>query len=126
MTSEEAGATDKAAAVAAFQKAIAAYSHLPQVGKPLTRRQLQCLIYTANGYSSAQTGTRTGLSQYTVKQHLKRAYIKLGACNAAQATLIAKTLGIIKDTDVELPRELTQALRRRAQQYERRRQRGTE
>ncbi|WP_063794293.1 helix-turn-helix transcriptional regulator [Kitasatospora sp. MBT63] len=54
-------------------------------GTPLTAREVQILRCAANGQTTAETAAHLGLSYFTVKTHLSRIYIKLGARDRAHA-----------------------------------------
>ena len=54
----------------------------------LTTRELELLAVLANGWTNLQIATRTGISENTVKYHLKNLYDKLGVRNRAMAVAL--------------------------------------
>ncbi|CAN7715682.1 MULTISPECIES: response regulator transcription factor [Aminobacter] len=54
----------------------------------LTPRELELLAVLANGWTNLQIATRTGISENTVKYHLKNLYDKLGVRNRAMAVAL--------------------------------------
>ncbi|RWI04262.1 response regulator transcription factor [Mesorhizobium sp.] len=54
----------------------------------LTPRELELLGVLADGWTNLQIGTRTGISENTVKYHLKNLYDKLGVRNRAMAVAL--------------------------------------
>lgn len=54
----------------------------------LTVRELELLTVLSDGWSNLQIAARTGISENTVKYHLKNLYGKLGARNRAMAVAI--------------------------------------
>ena len=57
----------------------------------LTPRELELLAVLANGWTNLQIATRTGISENTVKYHLKNLYDKLGVRNRAMAVALFLT-----------------------------------
>lgn len=52
---------------------------------PLSPRERQVLVLLASGYSRPEIAEELGVTAHTVKSHLKRAYLKLGARNQIEA-----------------------------------------
>lgn len=61
----------------------------------MTRRELEVLAALARGLTNAQLSTRLGISENTVKHHLKLIYDKLGVANRASA--VAQYLNRMRD-----------------------------
>jgi DNA-binding NarL/FixJ family response regulator len=59
----------------------------------LTVRERELLGFLANGWSNLQIAARTGISENTVKYHLKNLYDKLGVKNRAMAVALFVTNG---------------------------------
>jgi len=71
-------------------------------GRPLTPNETRVIIGVAHGFQSREISTRMGVSEHTVKTHLRRAYEKLGARNAASAVTIALKVGVMTLDQVTL------------------------
>jgi two-component system nitrate/nitrite response regulator NarP len=56
--------------------------------KELTGRERELLTALANGWTNLQIASRIGISQNTVKYHLKNLYDKLGVNNRAMAVAL--------------------------------------
>lgn len=61
----------------------------------LSPRQREILALAAQGQTSEQIGQELGISGATVKNHLTRAYERLGARSRTQAVLLAVQRGLI-------------------------------
>jgi len=61
----------------------------------LTARELECLIWSANGKSMSDIGCILRISDRTVEFHLKNARDKLGCATTIQAVIRATSLGIL-------------------------------
>lgn len=61
----------------------------------LTKREKDCLQWTADGKTSWETAKILGISERTVKYHLQNACVKLDAVNRTQAIARAVSLGVI-------------------------------
>lgn len=59
----------------------------------LTARERELLAALANGWTNMQIAARTGISQNTVKYHLKNLYDKLGVSNRAMAVALHMSIG---------------------------------
>jgi DNA-binding NarL/FixJ family response regulator len=62
----------------------------------LTVRERELLGFLANGWSNLQIAARTGISENTVKYHLKNLYDKLGVKNRAMAVALFVTNGALR------------------------------
>lgn len=65
----------------------------PRLGDPLTARELQVLGALAAGHRRAAIGRNLGISPMTVKSHMRRIFIKLGARDTAHAVAIGYRTG---------------------------------
>ena len=61
----------------------------------LTRRQRECLQYTADGYTGRKVAHRLGISLRMVRFHLESARQRLNASSTTQAVYLAAKSGII-------------------------------
>jgi DNA-binding NarL/FixJ family response regulator len=68
---------------------LAADARLAGRGSNLTPREIQILETLAEGHGNRQIAADLGISEETVKTHLKRLYEKLGAADRAQAVAVA-------------------------------------
>lgn len=62
----------------------------------LTRREHDVLALLADGHSNRRIGLRLGISEETVKGHVKRILSKLGARRRTEAVSIAIRRGLVK------------------------------
>jgi len=62
----------------------------------ITRRELECLKLTANGYTSEEIARLLKLSVHTANQYLTQSTQKLNAVNRTQAVAKALRLGLIE------------------------------
>jgi len=62
---------------------------------PLSARELEVLRFLAAGCSNKEIGSRLGISEGTVKNHMTQVLAKLGALDRTQAALRARELGLI-------------------------------
>jgi len=69
----------------------------PSLKKPdgFSEREADVLLYLCHGYPNSEIAEQLGISQNTVKTHLKNIYIKLGVTNRTQAAAEAKLLNIL-------------------------------
>lgn len=84
---------------------LCAYNHLLELAKPdfpdaepeqfLTKREIECLKWTAAGKTSAEIADRLDISRHTADWYLKEAMRKLGAANRTHAVALAFRFGII-------------------------------
>jgi DNA-binding NarL/FixJ family response regulator len=63
--------------------------------KGLSPREAEVLGEAAKGCGNREIGQRLGISENSVKMHLKRAFFKLGASDRAEAVTIAIQRGFI-------------------------------
>ncbi|WP_447763433.1 LuxR family transcriptional regulator [Sphingopyxis panaciterrae] len=88
----------------AFEAArLLAHPELRAIGPRLTDRQRECLIWSANGKSAWATSRILGLSQDTVKEHLRNARAKYGATDRTTLTTRALFGGDICFGDLASP-----------------------
>ena len=91
--------------VGVIRKVHAGRKHLPAVvaeslavyigGDPLTERELEVLMRVAEGDRNRDIGENLGISEDTVKVHVKRIMEKLGAKDRTQAVAIGIRRGVI-------------------------------
>ncbi len=67
----------------------------PRLGSPLSTREIDVLVLVAAGHSNARIGAELGIAFFTVKSHLSRICLKLGAASRTEAAAIAIGLGTI-------------------------------
>lgn len=70
--------------------------YLPEPGTPLTSHQIEILRLAANGLTNAEIGQRLFLAPDTVKSHIRRITVKLGAHNRAHIIHLAWQQGYLK------------------------------
>ena len=68
----------------------------PEQVEPLTRKEIQVLQLTADGYSNAAMAEKLVASDSTVRTHLRSINAKLGAHSRAEAVVIGRRLGVIR------------------------------
>ena len=61
----------------------------------LSTREIDILLSVSDGDASKQTAIRLGISEQTVKNHMTKILLKLGAWNRAHAVALAIRKGII-------------------------------
>ncbi len=64
-------------------------------GAQLTERELDVLRLLSEGLQHEQIGTRLGITSETVRSHLRKASVRLGATTRTQAVATALRLGLI-------------------------------
>ncbi len=64
-------------------------------GPALTKRQLECLKYMANGFSNVEIAEFMTLSHYTVRDLVSQIIKRLNASNRTEATMLAIKSGLI-------------------------------
>ncbi|CAA6676259.1 MULTISPECIES: response regulator transcription factor [unclassified Lentimonas] len=72
----------------------------PQItvsGADITKRELDVLTLIADGHSQKEIGDQLAITKYTVTDHLKSIYAKLGVKNAPQAVAVAYRHGLFKE-----------------------------
>lgn len=65
----------------------------------LTRREQETLALVANGYSNREIAQQLGISEYTVKNHLKNILQKLHLSNRVQLARYAYEQGLVRSED---------------------------
>jgi DNA-binding CsgD family transcriptional regulator len=70
-------------------------THPPQRGNKLTKREYECLYWTAAGKTSAEIGTILSLSEHTINNYLVAVCHKLDSVNRVHAVAKAIRQGII-------------------------------
>jgi LuxR family transcriptional regulator, maltose regulon positive regulatory protein len=83
-------------AFGALPKEPAAFAEVPELMEPLTRKEIQVLQLTADGYSNAAMAEKLGASDSTVRTHLRSINSKLGAHSRAEAVVAGRRLGVIR------------------------------
>lgn len=63
--------------------------------KGLSRREIDVLKAVAGGFGNREIGGLLGISENSVKMHLKRAFFKLGAADRAEAVSLATKRGFL-------------------------------
>lgn len=66
------------------------------LAEPLTRKEIQVLQLTADGYSNAAMAEKLASSDSTVRTHLRSINTKLGAHSRAEAVVIGRRFGVIR------------------------------
>jgi len=66
-----------------------------ELGKDLSKRELDVLALLVEGLSNKEIGERLGISPATVKHHVSACMSKLGAANRAKAAALAVELQLI-------------------------------
>jgi DNA-binding NarL/FixJ family response regulator len=87
---------------------VSAAAHSPEHG--LTRRELEVLRLTAEGYSNSHLARMLWVTEQTVKFHLSNIYRKLGVANRTEASRWAQLNGLLpaergQDPDVAATRD---------------------
>ena len=67
----------------------------------LTRREQETLVLVANGYSNREIAEQLGISEYTVKNHLKNILQKLHLSNRVQLARYAYEQGFVRSENAE-------------------------
>lgn len=65
----------------------------PRIKKPLTRRQLQLLTLVDEGLTNKEIAVRLNLSQFTVKNHIRRVMQQVEASNRFDAADLVRETG---------------------------------
>lgn len=66
----------------------------PAPRRPLTRRELEVLTHLTRGSTIAEVATALGIRWFTVNDHIKSIYRKLGVSSRAAAVLLAAKMGL--------------------------------
>lgn len=80
-----------------------------QPGTPPTDREVQILDLVSHGCSNGVIGRRLHISEDTVKQHLRRAYVRLAVHDRAHAVRRGFELELLTADQPETPTERTSA-----------------
>ena len=75
----------------------------PKPGDPLTAQELRALGFVADGLMNSEVGRRMHLAEDTVKTHIRRAFVKLGARDRANAVWLACQQGLLGGAPVPVP-----------------------
>ena len=75
----------------------------PDFSHGLTRRELEILQLTAEGYSNADLARTLWVTEQTVKFHLSNIYRKLDVSNRTEASRWAQLRGLLPSQSVPLP-----------------------
>ena len=67
-----------------------------RLADPLSTRELEVLRALCEGLSNKEIGSKLGLTEGTVKNHMTQVLSKLGALDRTQAALRAHALGLLK------------------------------
>lgn len=67
----------------------------PQPRRPLTRRELEVLMHIASGATITDVAGKLGIRWFTVNDHIKSIYRKLGVNSRAAAVLKAVKMGLV-------------------------------
>ncbi|CCG07110.1 Regulatory protein, LuxR:Autoinducer-binding [Pararhodospirillum photometricum DSM 122] len=70
-------------------------AHPRPLACPLTKREVECLLWLASGLRSKEIAHRLGISEWTVHYHLGNSRTKLGATTNEQALCLALQKGLI-------------------------------
>jgi len=70
-------------------------AHPPAAAIALSDREVNVLNLVARGLSNKQIGTKLGISDKTVRNHLSRIFRKLDAGNRTQAVMNAMRIGLL-------------------------------
>ena len=72
----------------------------PSGDRRLSRRERECLLWSARGKTFAETALILGISFGSVKTHLDRSRFKLNCATLQQATAVAVAQGIFNGDDL--------------------------
>ena len=67
----------------------------PRVGALLTEREIEVLQFVARGFGNSEIAGRLGISEETVKTHVRRVLARLGARNRAHAVALGMADGLL-------------------------------
>ena len=85
----------QARCLALFSRVTGLRKVAPGVAPSISRRELECLVLTANGQTSEEIAARLGLSVHTANQYLTSSTHKLNAVNRMHAVAKAMRMGLI-------------------------------
>lgn len=83
-------------AFGALPKEFGTSAKTPELIEPLTRKEIQVLQLTADGYSNAAMAEKLTASDSTIRTHLRSISSKLGARSRAEAVVMGRRLGVIR------------------------------
>lgn len=86
---------------------------MPELGDPLTDREIDVLECIVDGATNQEVANALTISQNTVKVHLRRIYTKLGVSSRTEATTVALQQGLVTLPGLEVedePEEATTAV----------------
>ena len=72
-----------------------AAANLRGAAPAFTERQVEVLQCASNGLSNKAIARELGVTERTVKDHLTVVYLRLGACNRAEAVARASAMGLV-------------------------------
>lgn len=72
----------------------------PRFGQPLSEREKEVVRLAARGLNNKAIGLELFLGENTIKTHLRRASIKVGARNRAHIVALLMLQGVITPEDV--------------------------
>jgi two-component system, NarL family, nitrate/nitrite response regulator NarL len=85
--------------VAAVERVLAGGTWFPErvrgAAPAFTERQVEVLQCASNGLSNKAIARELGVTERTVKDHLTVVYLRLGACNRAEAVARASAMGLV-------------------------------
>jgi DNA-binding NarL/FixJ family response regulator len=86
--------------VAAVERVLAGGTWFPERTRgstlSFTERQVEVLQCACNGLSNKGIARALGVTERTVKDHLTVVYLRLGACNRAEAVARASAMGLVR------------------------------
>ena len=69
--------------------------HLPRLGQALSEREKEVVRLAARGLNNAAIGLELFLGENTIKTHLRRASVKLGARNRAHVVALSMLQNVV-------------------------------
>jgi DNA-binding NarL/FixJ family response regulator len=103
LTSALRQAFDHSIYLAGTRQAPVAPAPKPDFSPGLTRRELEILQLTAEGYSNAELARMLWVTEQTVKFHLSNIYRKLDVSNRTEASRWAQLRGLLPSQSVSAP-----------------------
>lgn len=68
--------------------------HQPELGQPLTYREIQICNLVAKGRLNKEIGFELGLAEGTVKEYMGRIFRKVGVSNRTELGVLVATKGV--------------------------------